>query len=252
MVTTPANTAIAAPQSTSWAVGTGILDKLDVVIPDGHVGLTGIQLLWGGRQAAPYEGAEWITGNDDEVTVDLDLFTGTGTLVVRTYNTDDTFGHSHHLRAYLSDLERPEALFAPGLPFAPGAFPEELPPLVQVPTGELGPEEELLVATVFDQFLADLSSILDGFLSSLQTTLSGTVPEVGEEPPPEEVSPPPPTGAQDGEDHHHHKHGSGPHSPTLSHKRSPAHPRHHHFVARDAERSEHHLHVHAHVDGTRH
>lgn len=177
MVTTPANTAIAAPQSTSWAVGSGVLDKLDVVIPDGHVGLTGIQLLWGGRQAAPYEGAEWITGNDDEVTIDLDLFTGAGTLVVRTYNTDVTFPHSHHLRAYVSDLERPEALVLPGLPPIPVPVPppEELPPPEEVPPAEeLPPPEELptdlgVLAAALGITEEELVTVLDDMLAELQT-----------------------------------------------------------------------------------
>lgn len=111
-VTTPSNTAIAAPQSTTWTLGVGILERIDVVIPSGHIGLTGLQLLWGGRQVVPYDGAEFLRGNDDEITVELGLWTGLGRVTVRTYNLDDSFEHAHYLRAYLVDLERAEPLVA--------------------------------------------------------------------------------------------------------------------------------------------
>ncbi len=251
-ISTPANTAQATPQSTNWTVGFGLLERVDIVIPAGHVGLTGIQLLWGARQVVPYDGAEFLAGNDDEITVELGLWVQSGVLVVRTFNTDDTFPHAFLLRSYVTDIPRLPPLVAPA-PVGALDLSGEVPELPELPApGELTFEEEVVVAEVFDQFLSDLSTILDGFLSALQTTLSGVAPEVTTEPPPEEAQPPAATGAQDGEDHHHHKHGEGPHAATLSHKRSPAHPGHHHWWGADVPPSDHHPHVHTHVDGTRH
>jgi hypothetical protein len=157
---------------------------VDIVIADGHAGLTGIQLLWGGRQVVPYDGAEFLAGNDDEITVELGLWVQTGTLEVRTFNTDDTYQHRHLLRAYVVDLERDGGLVLP-LPPVP-AF-EVLPELPPIPAEEaiFTLEEEALVSTALDNFLADLDAILSGFLDTLQATLGVTPapPAVGEVPP---------------------------------------------------------------------
>lgn len=157
-------------------MGNGALDRVDIVIPSGHVGLTGVRLLWGGRQLVPYDGAEFLTGDDDEVTVELGVYVHTGVLVVQTFNTDDAFAHAFLLRAYVTDLGPGPELVLP-LPPAPlaGGF-EELPPLPE-PEAILTEEEELIVSTALDAFLADLEAILSDFLDRLQTTL-GVTPEV--------------------------------------------------------------------------
>jgi hypothetical protein len=150
-VTTAANTPSSSPQVTTWSIGRGVVDRIDIVIPDGHAGLTGIALLWGGRQVVPYEDGEWIVGNDDEVTVALDLYVH-DSLEVLTYNEDDTFAHSHLLRVYVVGPGPEEELLAvPSvIPSAPGAgtitppggtVPGELPPPEEVPT-EGTPTEE--------------------------------------------------------------------------------------------------------------
>ncbi len=169
-VTTPPNTAQVAPQSTNWTVGNGVIERVDVVIPPGHLALTGLQLQWGGRQVVPFDGAEFLVGDNDEITVELGLYVHTGVVVVRTFNTDDTFAHAFLLRAYVVDLAREEPLVlpAPPAPFA-GGLPE-LPPVPE-PEAIFTPEEELTVSTALDQFLADLDDILTRFLDTLQATL---------------------------------------------------------------------------------
>jgi hypothetical protein len=174
VVTTVSNTAIAAAQSTNWTPGPGVLAKVDIVIPSGHVGLTGIQLLWGGRQVLPYDGSDFLQGNDDEITVELGLDMSGRTIQVRTYNLDDTFQHSHYLRAYLRDRQEPvDSLFtsAPALApvegFAPGFEPVDLGPFTS--------EEWSIVSTALDNFLAQLQSMLDGFLVELDARIGGGV-----------------------------------------------------------------------------
>lgn len=187
-ITTPPNTTQAAPQSTNWTVGNGIVARVDIVIPPGHQALTGIQLQWGGRQVLPYDGAEFLVGDSDEVTVELDLYVHTGIIVVRTFNTDDTFPHAFILRAYVVDLERDAGLILPPPPAPfPGPF-EEPPPLPELE--DIFTEEEWsIVSTALDQFLADLDDILTTFLDTLQTTL-GVAPA----PTPTEEQPPPEAG----------------------------------------------------------
>jgi hypothetical protein len=154
-------------------VGNGVVERVDVVIPPGHQALTGLQIQWGARQVLPYDGAEFLVGDNDEITVELGLYVQAGILVVRTFNTDDTFAHSHLLRAYVIDLERDTGLVLPlpPAPFAGGL--EELPPVPE-PEALFTPEEELTVSTALDQFLADLDDILTTFLDNLQATLGVT------------------------------------------------------------------------------
>lgn len=185
-ITTVANTAIANAVSTNWTVGRGLLERVDIVIAAGHAGLTGIQLLWGGRQVVPYDGSEFLAGNDDEITVELGLWVQTGIIVVRTFNLDDTYPHKHLLRGYVVDLEREAGLILPlpPAPFAGGL--EKLPPLPE-PEAIFTTEEEQLVSTALDQFLADLDDVLTTFLDTLQTTLgvAPTPAPTGAPPPPE-------------------------------------------------------------------
>ncbi len=173
VVTTPSNTAIAAAISTNWTPGPGVLERLELVIPDGHAGLTGLQLLWGGRQVVPYEATDFLQGNNDEISVDLGLDVSGKTLVVRTYNLDDTFGHSHYLRGYLVDRQPSvDQLFA-GAPSIVDASSFVTSP--EAP--DLGPFTEgewLQVSTALDSFLAQLQQILDGFLVELDAALGGT------------------------------------------------------------------------------
>lgn len=169
-ISTPANTAQTAPQSTNWTCGQGVLERVDIVIPDGHQLLTGLQILWGGRQVVPYDGAEFIQGDGDEITVRLGLWVQTGVLVVRTFNADDTFAHAFLLRSYVVELDTERGLFVP-LPAVPAAElgpPPELPGFLEL---GLTDEELATVSTALDAFLSDLSAILDGFLSELQATL---------------------------------------------------------------------------------
>ncbi len=171
VVTTPANTAIAVPQSTVWNLGRGELARLEVVIPDGHVGLTGLAVVWGGRQLVPYEGGEWIVGNNDEVSLELDLYVDSRVTVL-TYNLDDTFVHSHLLRGYVRDLEA--ALeFGTGLPSL--TFGAELP-LAAVPT-DTTPVQDAWSSeadVTAQEFLDQLQALLSDFLDQLQSIIPAT------------------------------------------------------------------------------
>lgn len=194
MVTTPANTASSFPQSTNFLVGPGVVERIEVVVPAGHAGLTGIAFEWGGRQVVPYEGGEWLTGNDDKISVDLGLYVQATPLRVRTYNTDEAFEHSHHLRAYVVELGPPE--------------PEPTVPFVVIPPTELegGPagafvEWDDAVSAESEAFLLDLQAILDGFLLELRTVMGETPvlpePELLPEPEPELGAEPAPAPAEE-------------------------------------------------------
>lgn len=135
-ITTPAGTAVASPQSTTVALGPVTVRSVQVIIPDGHAGHTGIAIHHAGERVLPFQGTEWIGGNDDSPTFDLDLWIGGGEVVVQTFNTGD-YDHDHLLRFTIEDVE---ALAAGGTPLTPPeqieAFQppaEVLPEIVEAP-----------------------------------------------------------------------------------------------------------------------
>jgi len=97
IVTTPAATPASAPQSTATALGWSFLHAVQVRIPPGHAGFTGLQIVWNGVGIVPFTTApSWIIGNDDYLVFDVDETLDTQ-LTVLTFNTD-VFAHSHYLR----------------------------------------------------------------------------------------------------------------------------------------------------------
>lgn len=102
-VSTPANTAIIAPQSTTWRLEDAKLISVTIIVPDGHAGLTGIRLLQAGQEIAPYSNNDWFVSNNEKIDISInEEMTATG-LVVQTYNTD-FFPHKFWLRALIQDL----------------------------------------------------------------------------------------------------------------------------------------------------
>lgn len=103
---TPKNTAIVAPVSTPWPMEDAHLDRITVIIPDGHAGLTGIRVLWAGTQIIPFSTNVYLTGNDRVVPIQFDDYITVTGLVIQTYNTD-IFDHTFFLEAIISDLPLP-------------------------------------------------------------------------------------------------------------------------------------------------
>lgn len=119
-VTTAAATAKATPLSTLVRVPPALLTATDVLIPTGHAGQTGLQLVYSGQVILPFAGAtgdQWIVGDGDRETFDFQFPIG-GALTVRTFNTG-IFAHSHYLRfkvdynAYTATSRRPALAIVP-------------------------------------------------------------------------------------------------------------------------------------------
>lgn len=113
VITTPKGTAEASAQSSSFAVGQGTLRRLDVIIPAGHVGITGIAVRMAGTRVIPFNETQWLRGNDTRYTVEPDLEVLTGTLTVLSFNPGK-FDHDHHLVADMEVFEG--AVTAPASP----------------------------------------------------------------------------------------------------------------------------------------
>src|SRR5215475_13093300 len=102
-VTTAPHTALVTPLSTPWPIGDfEDLLYIDIIIPDGHNGVTGIKILWSGTQVIPYDDTLFLTGNDEKVHVEVDTYITQNALTIVTYNTD-VWPHTHWLRAMVLD-----------------------------------------------------------------------------------------------------------------------------------------------------
>lgn len=100
--TVPALTQIAAPFSQAIVLDDVVLDAVRIIIPSGHVALTGFAIVWAGTQIAPYGVGTWITGNDEIIDYPFDGEITEFGLSVRGYNLD-VFPHSFFLRWLVSD-----------------------------------------------------------------------------------------------------------------------------------------------------
>jgi len=110
-VLTPAGTTQGAPLSTPLPLEDAQLCKVTVIVPDGHVGLTGIRLLQAGQQIIPWSNNYYIIANDRIIEIPVDgEMTNTG-LVAVTYNLD-VFDHNHYLEILIADLPLPGSLSA--------------------------------------------------------------------------------------------------------------------------------------------
>lgn len=151
-ITTPLSTTRASPQTTAVALPQGTLVRVEVVVPSGHAGLTGLALRYAGEHVWPWGPDTWIEADDEVLSAVLDFPLGGSTLDVLTYNTDDTFDHDHLLRLTVLDPASPAAepiglvSLAPadlGVP-AEGAEEEEVP-VVGDETTEVTPQSGELV-----------------------------------------------------------------------------------------------------------
>lgn len=100
-VTVPAGTLQAAPQTTAWDLGAVIVEWVEVMIPKGHAGLTGVHLDYQGVALVPFATPpEFLVARDETVRVPVDLEIGAPLSVV-SYNLD-VFSHSFYWRAFVN------------------------------------------------------------------------------------------------------------------------------------------------------
>ena len=100
-------TPIATPVVTAFDVGRLVyLERLRIVIPAGHVGLTGIAVRMEGTVVLPWSGGSpWLVGNGHDWVFEMgDLEMG-NPLQVLTYNLDRRV-HTHEIHATVRDVER--------------------------------------------------------------------------------------------------------------------------------------------------
>lgn len=102
-VITAAGVPQSSPQATTALIPAGLLVSVDLQIPPGHHGLTGIRLTLAGAVILPYSNpASWIVGDDLQQTFAVNTQVDTQ-LRVETYNTGQ-YPHTHYLRFLVQAL----------------------------------------------------------------------------------------------------------------------------------------------------
>ncbi len=96
VITVPKNTTAAVPLVTDYSIQSGIIHRVDIRIPAGHAGLTGIRVLRGLHQIAPVTGEEWFIGDDTLLSYPehIEIRETPFELTIEAYNTDDTYDHA--------------------------------------------------------------------------------------------------------------------------------------------------------------
>lgn len=116
--TCPANTAQADAIEIDLSFDPGTVVEVDILIPAGHSGETGIALAQAHQVAIPYSGNDWIIGDDDRIRWPLEDFLSSGAWSAFTYNTDVTHPHSWYIRFLIDEIAAPVATTLPA-PMSP-------------------------------------------------------------------------------------------------------------------------------------
>jgi hypothetical protein len=100
------------------------LDRMEIIIPDGHNGLTALQVQWSGVPAFPFGGLDpFLRGNDEKVTWDARQEVTANGFSLIGFNAD-IFDHYWLLRFFVSDLpatRSPISIASPQAAAAPTA-----------------------------------------------------------------------------------------------------------------------------------
>lgn len=96
-------TTIAAPSTQNPGLPSGLLESVEVQIPPGHVGATGLRFTYAGQQILPWSNVPaWINGDNLDVTFPVD-FDIDGGLRCVGYNIGN-YPHSFFLRFTIRQL----------------------------------------------------------------------------------------------------------------------------------------------------
>jgi hypothetical protein len=105
-VTVPAGTPATSPLIVPWPLVDANLDFIDIIVPDGHNGLTGVAVYWSGTQIVPWGTESWIVANNEKIHTPTNTYITVSGLSVYAYNTG-VFPHSFYLRAHVTYTTNP-------------------------------------------------------------------------------------------------------------------------------------------------
>lgn len=121
--TVPAGTALASPVTQTWVTEDNTIVDIELEVPPGHNGLTGIRVTKGGTSLLPYNSNSWIVANDYSRTFPVNDYIPTGDLTLQGYNTGQ-YNHTFYLRMTVTD-------------YNPTTSTDPSQPLPDLPTGDI-------------------------------------------------------------------------------------------------------------------
>lgn len=141
-VTVPARTAKTAPVETALQFNSGVVERLELTIPDGHAGLTGIRFNSAHQQIIPLTSGLYVVGNGVEKSWDLHGYPDNGNWSVTCFNTD-IYAHSFHIAFLVNEgfngTNGPVKMIPTVALNSPGTVTPDAPPLtVDVVPGPAG------------------------------------------------------------------------------------------------------------------
>lgn len=105
-VSAPANTPQATPVTATFDLGNVELERLWIIIPAGHAGLTGIAVEYETTRIIPFgQQNDFIISDDEDISFDINAEVG-HPLTIVMFNKD-IFVHEWHLRAKIRSLDAP-------------------------------------------------------------------------------------------------------------------------------------------------
>lgn len=113
-----ANTAIAAPSTTTLSWADGIVERIEVRIPPGPSGLVGFRILHSGQQVIPFRSTDWIITDDETLTWDVEAFPTGNKWAIRGYNLD-LYPHTLYFRFLIKELPPPVTVRGLAIPIGP-------------------------------------------------------------------------------------------------------------------------------------
>lgn len=114
-ITAPALTAVTAPVMQSCNFPDGTMDQITVQIPNGHCGLTGLQIESGGEQLVPLALGTWFVGDNLVEAFPFTDAPNNGNWNLVAYNTD-VYPHTFYVRFYVSENTPAPTSSAPAAP----------------------------------------------------------------------------------------------------------------------------------------
>lgn len=103
VVTCPAGTTEADATEADLSFQAGVVRQVEILIPDGHAGQTGIAIAQAHQVIIPATGTDWIIGNDDRIKWDIADFLDTGEWSAFVYN-NGAYPHSWYLKFLVDEL----------------------------------------------------------------------------------------------------------------------------------------------------
>jgi hypothetical protein len=121
-VTCAANTPQSAATETLCYFNPGNVIHIEVLVPAGHAGLTGLALAQSHQIVIPYSGATWLISDAETIGFDWTDTLQNGAWSMFTYNTDTLLSHSWFLRFFVNELGSATAAATPT-----NTTPEQIP-----------------------------------------------------------------------------------------------------------------------------